>query len=52
MLLCNVILREIDGRIEVNATDPVTLMQAVENPVLHAVAGDVRDLLAQAVGAT
>jgi uncharacterized protein (DUF302 family) len=51
MLPCNVILREVDGGIEVSAIDPVASMQAVENPALHAVAGDVRDLLAQAVAA-
>ena len=51
MLPCNVILREVDGGVEVSAIDPVASMQAIENPALHAVAGQVRDLLAKAVAA-
>lgn len=49
MLPCNVILREVDGGVEVSAIDPVASMQAIDNAQLHAVAGDVRDLLAKAV---
>jgi len=51
MLPCNVILRAVDGGVEVSAIDPVALMQAIDNPALHAVAGQVRDLLAKAVAA-
>jgi len=51
MLPCNVILREVDGGVEVSAVDPVASMQAIENAELHAVAGQVRDLLAKAVEA-
>ena len=51
MLPCNVILRAVDGGVEVSAIDPVASMQAIENPALHAVAGQVRDLLATAVAA-
>ncbi len=51
MLPCNVILREVDGGVEVSAIDPVASMQAIENPALHDVAGQVRDLLAEAVAA-
>ena len=51
MLPCNVILRAVDGGVEVSAIDPVASMQAIENPALHAVAGRVRDLLAAAVAA-
>ena len=51
MLPCNVILREVDGGVEVSAIDPVTSMQAIENAELTAVAGEVRDLLAKAVAA-
>lgn len=51
MLPCNVILREIDGGVEVSAVDPVASMQAIDNAELTAVAGDVRDLLAKAVEA-
>ena len=51
MLPCNVILREVDGGVEVSAIDPVASMQAIENAELTAVAGDVRDLLTKAVAA-
>ena len=52
MLPCNVILREVEGGVEVSAAiDPVASMQAIENADLAAIAGDVRDLLARAVAA-
>ncbi len=51
MLPCNVILREIEGGIEISAIDPVASMQAIDNPALHAVAGQVRSLLGEAVAA-
>jgi len=51
MLPCNVILRAVTGGVEVSAIDPVASMQAIDNPALHAVAGQVRDLLAKAVAA-
>jgi len=51
MLPCNVILREGDGGVEVSAIDPVASMQAMNNAELHAVAGQVRDLLVKAVAA-
>lgn len=51
MLPCNVILREVDGGVEVSAIDPVVSMQAIKNPDLHAVAVQVRDLLAKMVAA-
>ena len=51
MLPCNVILREVEGGVEVSAIDPVASMQAIENADLTAVAGQVRDLLAKAVTA-
>ncbi|MDZ7573154.1 MAG: DUF302 domain-containing protein [Pseudotabrizicola sp.] len=51
MLPCNVILREVEGGVEVSAIDPVASMQAINNPALHAVAGQVRDLLAKVVAA-
>jgi uncharacterized protein (DUF302 family) len=51
MLPCNVILREVDGRVEVSAIDPVASMQAIDNDELTAVAGQVRDLLAKVVEA-
>ena len=51
MLPCNVILRSVEGGTEVSAIDPVASMSAVENPDLHAVAGQVRDMLVRAVDA-
>ena len=51
MLPCNVILRETDAGIEIGAVDPVASMQAVANPALRAIAGEVRALLARAVAA-
>ena len=51
MLPCNVILREVEGGVEVSAIDPVASMQAIENAELTSVAAEVRDLLAKAVEA-
>ena len=51
MLPCNVILRAVEGGVEVSAIDPVASMQAIDNEGLHAVAGQVRDLLGRAVAA-
>lgn len=50
-LPCNVILRKVDGGVEVNTIDPVASMQAIENAELTAVTGDARALLAKAVAA-
>lgn len=51
MLPCNVILRAVDGGVEVSAIDPVASMASIDNPALQAVAGQVRDLLAGAIAA-
>jgi uncharacterized protein (DUF302 family) len=51
MLPCNVILREVDGGIEVSAIDPVASMQAIDNDRLKGVAREVRDLLRKAISA-
>ena len=52
MLPCNVIVQELaDGSVEVAAIDPVASMQAVDNPALKEIAGQVRERLARAVGA-
>lgn len=51
MLPCNVILRAIDGGVEVSAIDPVVSMATIDNSELHAVAGQVRKLLAGAIAA-
>ena len=49
MLPCNVILREVEGGVQVSAVDPVASMQAIENDELHAVAGQVRSMLSDVV---
>lgn len=51
MLPCNVILREVEGGVEVSAIDPVASMQAIENAELTSVAREVRNLLAKAIDA-
>ena len=51
MLPCNVILRAVEGGIEISAIDPVASMQAIDNDDLKGVAGQVRTLLAEAVAA-
>ncbi len=51
MLPCNVILRQIEGAVEVSAIDPAASMQAIDNAELHAVAGQVRALLQTAINA-
>mgnify|MGYP001819026973 CR=1 FL=1 len=49
MLPCNVILRAVDGGVQVSAIDPVASMQAIENDELHTVAGQVREMLSVVV---
>jgi len=49
MLPCNVILRQVDGGVEISAIDPVASMAAIDNQELKAVARQVRDLLRAAV---
>lgn len=52
MLPCNVIVRSLEnGTIMVSAIDPVASMQAIDNPHLKTVAGQVRSLLQDAVAA-
>lgn len=52
MLPCNVIVREIeDGKVEVSAVDPQASMQAVENPELAEIAGEVRTRLQRVMDA-
>lgn len=45
MLPCNVIVQELDGRVEVAAIDPVASMQAVENPDLAEVTSAIQQKL-------
>jgi uncharacterized protein (DUF302 family) len=50
MLPCNVILREIEGGIEVSAIDPVASMTGIPNDDLKRVARHVRQMLAEVLG--
>jgi uncharacterized protein (DUF302 family) len=45
MLPCNVILRDVEGGVEVSAINPVASMMAIDNPALTSMAGQVRDML-------
>ena len=50
MLPCNVIVQQVDdAHVEVSAVDPIASMQAVDNPGLASVAGEVRAMLKQVV---
>lgn len=49
MLPCNVILRQVEGGVEVSAIDPVSSMQAIDNAGLKDVAGEVGGMLAKVV---
>ena len=50
MLPCNVVLQQTeDGPVSVAALDPAASMQAVENPALEGIAGEVRDKLAKVI---
>ena len=51
MLPCNVVLRDVEGGIEISAIDPVASMQAIESNALHGVAGKVRDMMRAVVNA-
>jgi len=50
MLPCNVIVQETEpGQVEVAAIDPVASMQAVDNPELEGIAGQVQEKLRRAL---
>jgi len=51
MLPCNVILRSVDGGVEVSAVDPVSSMAGIPNDDLKDVAGQVRQMLSDVVAA-
>jgi len=51
MLPCNVILRGVEGGVEVSAIDPLSSMQGIDNADLKAVAGQVREMMEKAVAA-
>ncbi len=45
MLPCNVIVQEVDGKVEISAIDPVASMQAIDNAKLTETAAKVRGML-------
>lgn len=50
MLPCNVVLQKrANGNVEISAIDPVASMQAIANPRLGDIAGQVRTLLQQVI---
>jgi uncharacterized protein (DUF302 family) len=50
MLPCNVIVQQgADGAVEVSAVDPIASMQAIENPELGKIAGQVQGLLKEVI---
>jgi uncharacterized protein (DUF302 family) len=50
MLPCNVIVQELgDGGVEIAAIDPIASMQAVDNPALGAIAGQVQAKLRRVI---
>ena len=50
MLPCNVVVQQTeDGSVSVAAIDPAASMQAVDNPALAEIAGEVRDMLANVI---
>ena len=51
MLPCNVILREVDGGVEVSVVDPVASMSGIDNDDLKGVAGQVREMLEGVIAA-
>lgn len=51
MLPCNVILRTVAGGVEVSAVDPIASMAGIKNAELSAVAGQVKQMLADVISA-
>jgi uncharacterized protein (DUF302 family) len=50
MLPCNVVVQETEsGQVEVSAIDPVASMQAVQNPELTRIAGEIRSKLQRVI---
>lgn len=49
MLPCNVILRSVEGGVEVSAVDPLASMAGIDNDELKAVAGQVRQMLSDVI---
>ncbi len=51
MLPCNLILRAVEGGVEVSAIDPEASMRAIDNDDLEKVAAEMRGLLSEALEA-
>jgi len=51
MLPCNVILRGVEGGVEVSAVDPLASMAGIDNDELKSVAGQVRNMMQKVVDA-
>ncbi|MDH3194785.1 MAG: DUF302 domain-containing protein [Hyphomicrobiales bacterium] len=51
MLPCNVVVQETPDGVEVSAVDPAASMQAIDNPQLAAIAGQVRESLQELIEA-
>ena len=52
MLPCNVVVQQSeDGTVGVAAIDPAASMQAVDNPTLAGIAGEIRDKLTRVINA-
>ena len=51
MLPCNVILREVEGGVEVSAVDPLASMAGIDNAELKSVAGKVGEMMETVVAA-
>lgn len=50
LLPCNIVVQEWeDGQVEIIAVDPVSSMQAVENPELADIASEIRDKLSRVI---
>jgi uncharacterized protein (DUF302 family) len=50
MLPCNIVVQEtVDGKIDVSAVDPQASMQAVNNPALAEVAGEIKTKLERVI---
>ena len=49
MLPCNVILRAVEGGVEVSAVDPAASMQAIDNDELQSIASQVREMLSTVI---
>ncbi len=49
MLPCNVVIQESEVGVEIAAVDPVASMQAIDNPKLGEIAGEIRERLRRVV---